>query len=313
VRFRNIALIHECDEATLTCAVTLARHHRARLTLVHVMRPVPDEVAAFDVSGRFVDVRALIFNDRQSALRETAKSIAGTGVRPRTQLLVGDPFIEVIRDVAANDRDLVVMTADGRRGLRHRLLGSTASHLVRKCPAPVLVVKPGKRGGFQRVAVAVDPGITEPHQADLSRRLLELGAEVAKRENAELHVVHAWQLLGEAMLSGRGGLSQAEVSDLLSREAEVRRAALEPLLRPLASLRPRLHLLKGHAAEAVPRFVERERIDLLVIGSVSRTGIAGFLIGNTAERILDAVQCSLLVAKPEGFVSPVLPPGQTGD
>ncbi|MGD9903974.1 MAG: universal stress protein [Dehalococcoidia bacterium] len=306
MRFKNIALVYECDDATLTCAATLARHHRARLTLVHVITRVPDAVATFDANGRSVDVRALIYRDRQSALREAARSIVGSGVRPRTRLLIGEPFIEIIRDVAAHDRDLVVMTADGHRGLRRRLLGSTASHLVRKCPVPVLVVKPGKRGRFQRVAVAVDPGTTEAPQADLNRRLLELGGEVAERDNAELHVVHAWQLLGEAMLRGRGGLSEAEVSDLLTRELAMRRAALEPLLRPCAMRHPHLHLLKGHAPDVVPRFVERERIDLLVMGSVSRTGIAGVIIGNTAERILDAVQCSLLVVKPEGFVSPVM-------
>lgn len=305
MKFRNIALVYECDDATLTTAAMLARHHRARLTLVHVVKDVPDDLATFDTGGRSVDVRALIQRDRQSALRAAAKSLVGMGVRPRTRLMVGDPFIEVIRDVQANARDLVVMTADGRRGLRHRLLGSAASHLVRKCPVPVLIVKPGKRGRFQHVAVAVDAGTTAgPHTA-LNQRLLELGAEVAKREDGELHVVHAWQLLGEAMLRGRGGLSEGDVAEALAREAATRRATLEPLLRPYDDLHPGLHLLKGRAEDVVPRFVERHHIDLLVMGTVSRTGIAGFIIGNTAERILDAVQCSLLVAKPEGFVSPV--------
>lgn len=307
MRFRSIALVYECDDATLTCAATLARHHRARLTVVHVIKDLPDTMATIEVSGRPVDVRDLIYRDRQSALRAMAKSVVGMGVRPRTRLLVGDPFIEIIRDVLANARDLVVMTADGQRGLRHRLLGSTAGHLVRKCPVPVLVVKPGKRGPFQRIAVAVDPGGAEAPQVALNRRLLELGAAVAKREGAELHLVHAWQLLGEAMLRGRGGLSETEVSGLLTQEAATRRSALESLVREWDSLHPRLHLLKGHPSDVVPRFVERERIDLLVMGSVSRTGIAGLIIGNTAERILDAVPCSILVAKPEGFVSPVLP------
>jgi len=309
VRFRNIALVYECDDATLTCAATLASHHRARLTLVHVMKGVPDELAIFDAGGRTVDVRSLIHRDRQSALRAAARSVVHLGVRPRTRLLVGDPFIEIIRDVLANARDLVIMTADGRRSLRSRLLGSTASHLVLRCPVPILVVKPGKRGRFKRVSVAVDPGTPAAPQADLNRRLLELGAEVARREDAELHVVHAWQLIGEAMLHTRGGLSDTEVSGLAVREASTRRAALEVLVQPWESLHPRLHLLKGSAPDVVPRFVERQQIDLLVMGSVSRTGIAGFIIGNTAERILDAVQCSLLVVKPEGFVCPVASQG----
>jgi len=45
--------------------------------------------------------------------------------------------------------------------------------------------------------------------------------------------------------------------------------------------------------------------DLVVMGTVARTGIAGWLIGNTAEAILEQLQCSVLAVKPHGFVSPV--------
>jgi nucleotide-binding universal stress UspA family protein len=46
-------------------------------------------------------------------------------------------------------------------------------------------------------------------------------------------------------------------------------------------------------------------IDLLVMGSVCRTGIAGFLIGNTAEEVINQVDCSVLTLKPKGFITPV--------
>jgi len=55
----------------------------------------------------------------------------------------------------------------------------------------------------------------------------------------------------------------------------------------------------------IPGIVKSQEIDLLVMGTVCRTGIAGFFIGNTAEMILDEVDCSVLTLKPNGFVSPV--------
>jgi nucleotide-binding universal stress UspA family protein len=55
----------------------------------------------------------------------------------------------------------------------------------------------------------------------------------------------------------------------------------------------------------IPRVAERVRIDLIVMETVSRAGIAGLLIGNTAEKILHQVDCSVLTVKPDGFVSPV--------
>ena len=51
--------------------------------------------------------------------------------------------------------------------------------------------------------------------------------------------------------------------------------------------------------------VRRVDPDLLVMGTVSRWGIARRLLGNTAERVLERVDCSLLTVKPEEFVSPV--------
>jgi universal stress protein E len=39
--------------------------------------------------------------------------------------------------------------------------------------------------------------------------------------------------------------------------------------------------------------------------TVGRTGIPGLLMGNTAETILQQVNCSVLAIKPPGFVTPV--------
>jgi len=41
------------------------------------------------------------------------------------------------------------------------------------------------------------------------------------------------------------------------------------------------------------------------MGTLSRTGISGLLIGNTAEKVLRQVDCSVLIVKPDGFITPV--------
>ena len=67
----------------------------------------------------------------------------------------------------------------------------------------------------------------------------------------------------------------------------------------------RVHLAKGEAGEVIPRLAREREADLVVMGTVARTGIPGFFMGNTAERILSRVDCSVLAVKPEGFVTPV--------
>ena len=55
----------------------------------------------------------------------------------------------------------------------------------------------------------------------------------------------------------------------------------------------------------IPSVAKEKQIDAIVMGTVSRTGIAGLFIGNTAEKVLNAAHCSVLTLKPEGFVTPV--------
>ena len=70
-------------------------------------------------------------------------------------------------------------------------------------------------------------------------------------------------------------------------------------------MKHKVHLLKGDATELVPRLTDRNKIKLIIMGTLCRTGVMGFFIGNTAEKVLQQVDCSVLALKPEGFKTPV--------
>lgn len=306
-RFKNIALVHECDQPTLERAVALAKLNRAKLTIVSPMPELPDGWEQVRIGEKSIDIRKLVIQDHQARLRKVADSVRGQGIRPTTKILTGHPALEIIRDVIQNQRDLVIMTAEGKGGLKERLFGSTSSHLLRKCPAPLLVMKPGRRKRFQRILAAIDPTVTGEARDTLNGVILELASSLAAREEAELHIVHAWTLPGESLLRNRGGLYAAEAGLLIRKEADQRRQLVESLLSKHSLKDHRLHLVKGDASDVIASWVAKLGIDLLVMGTVCRTGIPGLLIGNTAERILNAVDCSVLTVKPKGFVSPMTP------
>ena len=73
---------------------------------------------------------------------------------------------------------------------------------------------------------------------------------------------------------------------------------------PLDGLNIQRHMLKGDASDLIPRLALRKGIDVIVMGTVCRAGVPGLFIGNTAEKVLRHVSCSVLTIKPEGFVSP---------
>ena len=70
-------------------------------------------------------------------------------------------------------------------------------------------------------------------------------------------------------------------------------------------LKPITHLVKGSARKEVPALAKELAVDCIVMGTVARTGVRGFIMGNTAETILEQIDCSVLAVKPEGFLTPV--------
>ncbi|PSJ15709.1 universal stress protein, partial [Nitrosomonas supralitoralis] len=74
----------------------------------------------------------------------------------------------------------------------------------------------------------------------------------------------------------------------------------------LEYLKPQTHLLKGSPREVIPALSKEIKTDLVVMGTVARTGISGFFMGNTAETILNQLDCLVLAVKPIGFKTPVI-------
>ena len=68
---------------------------------------------------------------------------------------------------------------------------------------------------------------------------------------------------------------------------------------------PQTHLIKGTPHGEVPALIARIEVDALIMGTVARTGVPGFIAGNTAETILNPIDCSVLAIKTPGSVTPV--------
>ncbi|RAR61433.1 nucleotide-binding universal stress UspA family protein [Onishia taeanensis] len=129
---------------------------------------------------------------------------------------------------------------------------------------------------------------------------------------AELHLVHAW----DAQEAGFVGLWANDRDTTTHRRGEQFRhkVGIDRLTHRFREridseaydyLPPRVHLPMGYARKQSPQLVKKLKAVLVVMGTVARIGIPGFIIGNTAEAVLYHLQCSVLALKPPGFVSPV--------
>jgi len=312
-RFRNILVVVDDTgrrPAALARAAALARRHGARVTAVHAMKGRGDhEMPAFDGISA-CEVQRI---ERETCVEELAEAVAAVraeGVDADARLLVGTPFpfIEIIREVIRGGYDLVIKDARPPHGLVERFFSSLDLHLLRKCPVPVWILKPDERARPGRVVAAVDPDTVDPEHERLNGVILDLAASVARQDGGELHVVHAWRLFGEnAFRSHRFRLPAARLDAMIEQERARRAALVEALVDEYRTpdFAVAVHLIKGEPGEVLPAALRHLRADLVVMGTVARTGVPGFIIGNTAETVLGEVACSVLAVKPSGFESPV--------
>ncbi|CCD10696.1 Universal stress protein E homolog [Legionella pneumophila] len=181
--------------------------------------------------------------------------------------------------------------------------------LLRKCPCALFLYRPLKHTQQDiRIAVAIDPKDEEAEALDLSLRLLEVAHSLNVRYQGKLSIISCWEFALESYLRDSVWLkiSKEELDRIVAEEKHVHGLLLQELIkRSQISGAYQIDHLKGQPEEVIPAIITHKRIDILVMGTVARTGISGFMIGNTAENILQDIDCSLLALKPQGFVSPV--------
>jgi nucleotide-binding universal stress UspA family protein len=183
--------------------------------------------------------------------------------------------------------------------------GSTTMHLMRKCPCPVWAVKPSKKKQYHRILAAVDPSPFHSDHLKLAKKIMELAVSLAESDGAELHVLHCWSSSFEKTLRNRSGLLPSDADEIVRQIRTSHKSSLDSLVEEfdLTQTPHKVHLLKGEPERVIVDMASKKRMELVVMGTVSRKGLSGFLIGNTAEKALNQLECSVLAVKPDGFVS----------
>lgn len=303
--FRNILVVidsSEPEQPVLNRAVDYALKHQSQLTIA-------DSVPEFRwsqklvLSGEAEQLPELLAREKSERLKKLVSPIRRRGVKVKHRVLMGRTSLEITNQVLRFKHDLVMKSAKGRHSRQMGFMGTTAKGLLRGCPCTVWLLKPEQQGAFQHAVAAVDARPDDLDHAELNTRILQVATGYCLDESIPLDVVSACGIVGGSYL-GNYAMTDEFRSMLASIHAE-NQQNLNALMSSYMSVPPdRVHLLPREASEEIPTYLVRNHIDLLVLGTVARRGVAGFFLGNTAEIILNKVACSVLAVKPAGFVAP---------
>jgi universal stress protein E len=267
----------------------VAKSTGARVTLMHSIHP--DE--RWDPHEKhYVAVAEGCSEQDRRPFEDALSSIRDAGIDAELVVTEERAWLAIVQRVLRDGTDLVFVGKRAGASDDGRKLGSVSQKLTRKCPCAVWAVESDGRGRPRSILAATDLTAVGSHA-------VELAALLAAESGAELHVVHAMAMPMSVQLEGER--SEAEFV------RDHRKAAVERIKELLAPQHQQAEFHIGLASPtcAVLECVDRLKPELVVMGTISRGGIAGLLVGNTAERLMARLDCSILTVKPEDFVCPV--------
>jgi universal stress protein E len=238
--------------------------------------------------------------EREQWLDGVARTLTGEGVLAFSEVELRTPAHEAIAArVLALAPDLVLKDVQHEPTLARVLFTPFDAHLLRLCPAPLMLVAGRNDRWPRRVIAAVDTMHEDPD--GLNERIVREALRLALQFDGEVHLVHVFEGLppmGAGLLDGIEGFGAA-----YDELAQIDRDRFDAVARRHGVPAERKHLLPGFGPAALADFARDVNADLLVLGTNYRTGLDRLLVGSTAERLLGEIRCDVLAVHPDGFAA----------
>lgn len=233
----------------------------------------------------------------RQAVNQLTQELENEGIKVESTFDQGIAWFEILKHSIWTKSDWIMLSST-RRGVSSdgSVLGSTARKVVRQSKLPVWVVQNSPAKAVKNIAVPID-------LASISGKLVATGRRLGELLDANVKLVHSVDYSGE--------LACFRYPDAQKRIAEYRQNVQKTAHDKIAELAgedflsDNILLSNQNISNVLPKMVSDGEADMVVMGSVSRTGIPGFVIGNSAERLLSRLECSLLVMKPDDWESPI--------
>jgi len=263
----------------------------------------PERLSSKDLEE---DIKELV-DRRHRRLEQTAERLRALGVSVRTGVRWDHPTYEGIVRQALRLEASLVIAQSSRKGRAARLvLTQTDYKLIETCPCPVLFIKNGRPYTDAVIVAAVDPARSHGKPASLDDEILAAADTIRAALKGSLRVFHAaapWD--GPRAMRDLQSLPEEVVEDVHGAYSRSIQAPVIALARRHQVAERCVQVVEGDAAELLPGVVRNEPAQIVALGAVHRSRLGRALIGHTAERLLDALECDVLVVKPSAFTTPV--------
>ncbi len=307
-RFKSILYIIESTSVVpkvMEKVQALAHLNKAKVHIAVLHEPMPSHfVSSTSFLKRMEELRLHFKEEHEEFLHNAMHDKGWHDINLNGSIISGIGFVEIIKRVLKENHDLIIIEEPTLTRIK---INQLAMKLVRKCPCPVWIIRSQPDLKINNILAAVD--LQEGEKSyKLNAKIVQLASSLAQREKGFCHYLHVYRLEFESALSSpRFKIPDDEITKIKQEILKSRQTLMNETLDNAGVLaeESQIILREGDPSEVIKRIIDDLSIDTLVMGSLAKSGIPGFLIGSRAESILSQIECSVLSVKPDDFISPI--------
>ncbi|MFQ3198190.1 MAG: universal stress protein E [Paraglaciecola sp.] len=234
--------------------------------------------------------------DRSLYMEDIAATLDKKGIKCSINMAWHRELHEAIEQAVDElQPDLVIKHISAKTGSLNPFAMPTDRHLLRYCHAPLLLVKQS-RWTNNPILAAVDPMAADPKHIALNHQVLEYSKMLAHVTETEAHAVNTYEA---PIMSPSVDLPGIDYEVLRQETGKIHTEKMHQLLTENNFSTEHMHVVQGRPDIAIDQLANELEAQIVVLGTVGRTGLSAAFIGNTAENILASLTCEILTIKPE--------------
>ncbi|USD42544.1 universal stress protein UspE [Vibrio sp. SCSIO 43135] len=250
-------------------------------------------------------MRRGVIHQREQWMRKVAEPYVCDGIEFDVKVVWHNrPYEAIIAEVFAGSHDIVIKGTRKHDVLESVIFTPTDWHLLRKCPSPVLLVKNSDWPKDANIIASVHVGSENDTHIDLNDRMVEQLNSLSSRLNASPYLVNAYPVTPANITIELPEFDPTTYTDAVRGH---HLTSMKALRQKHGYDEEKTIVEQGLPEDVIPEVAEKLNAAMVILGTTGRTGLSAVFIGNTAEHVIDKINCDVLALKPNGYVSPLDP------
>ena len=304
MKFNNILVVLNPEndkQYALARAVRLVKEQKSevpvKITVFLAAYDLSYEISALLSAEEREEMHRGVIAQRQKEIQPYLEKYADPMIEFRPVVVWSSNEAEAISaEVEKNNYDLVVKYTKEEESLTSLIFTPMDWQLLRKCPTPMLVVRDGDWKHQRRILVAVNVSGDEDYHETFNKSLVSLSIDLADNlERGNIHLVSAYPPTPINMAIDLPEFHTSEYTNGIRGQYLINMKALR---QSFGIDEDHTHVREGFPEDVIPDVAKELEAELVVLGTLGRTGLSAALLGNTAEHVISKLSCNLLAIKP---------------